>query len=39
LLNERAKDKYLVKTLYNDQVRAQPTESSVYTYLLTYLIT
>ncbi|MDR0318528.1 MAG: hypothetical protein LBI09_00630, partial [Nitrososphaerota archaeon] len=25
LLNELAKEKYLVKTLYNDQVRVQPT--------------
>jgi len=32
LINEIAKDKYLVKPLYNDQVRVQPTESSVYTY-------
>jgi hypothetical protein len=31
LLNEIATDKYLVKTLYNDQVRVQPTESSVDT--------
>jgi hypothetical protein len=45
LLNTIAKDKYLVKTLYTDQVRVQPTESSVYTtivkaltYLLTYLL-
>jgi len=27
LLNETAKDKYLVKTIYNDQVRVQPIES------------
>jgi hypothetical protein len=34
LLNTIAKDKYLVKTLYNDQVIVQPTESSVgYTLL------
>jgi hypothetical protein len=31
LLSTIAKDKYLVKTLYNDHVRVQPTESSVYT--------
>lgn len=31
LLNEIAKDKYVVKTLYNDQAKVQPTESSVYT--------
>jgi len=31
LLNTTAKDKYLVKTLYNDQVRVQSAESSVYT--------
>jgi hypothetical protein len=31
LLNEIAADKYLVKTLYNDQVTVQPAESSVYT--------
>jgi hypothetical protein len=31
LLNEIAKDKYLVKTPYNGQVRVQPTESSVST--------
>jgi len=33
LLNEIAKDKYLVKTLYNDQVRVKPTENSVYSIL------
>jgi hypothetical protein len=31
LLREIAKDKHLVKTLYESQVRVQPTESSVYT--------
>jgi hypothetical protein len=31
LLNEIVRDKYLAKTLYNDQVRVQPTEGSVYT--------
>jgi hypothetical protein len=31
LLNEIAKDKYLVKPLYNDQFCVQPTESSVCT--------
>jgi hypothetical protein len=29
VLNTLSKDKYLVKTLYNDQVRVQPTESTV----------
>jgi hypothetical protein len=38
LLNTIAKDKYLVKTLYNDQVRVQPTESSVYTTIIKALI-
>ena len=38
LLNTIAKDKYLVKTLYNDQVRVQPTESSVYTTIVKALI-
>jgi hypothetical protein len=37
LLNEIATDKYLVKTLYNGQVRAQPTESSVYTTIVNAL--
>jgi len=32
LLNEIAKRKYLVKYLYNEQVRVQPTESSIYVY-------
>jgi len=31
LFNTIARDKYLVKTPYNDQVRVQPTESSIYT--------
>ena len=38
LLNTIAKDKYLVKTLHNDQVRVQPTESSVYTIIIKALI-
>jgi hypothetical protein len=38
LLNTIAKDKYLVKTLYKDQVRVQPTESSVYTTIVKALI-
>jgi hypothetical protein len=38
LLNTIAKDKYLVKTLYNNQVRVQPTESSVYTTIVKALI-
>jgi hypothetical protein len=38
LLNEMGKDKYLVKTLYNDQVRVQPTEGSVYTTIIKALI-
>ena len=38
LLNTIAKDKYLVKTLYNDQVRVQPTESSIYTTIVKALI-
>ena len=38
LLNTIAKDKYLVKTLYNDQVRVQPTESSIYTAIVKALI-
>jgi hypothetical protein len=38
LLNSIAKDNYLVKTLYNDQVRVQPTESSVYTTIIKALI-
>jgi hypothetical protein len=31
LLNALAPNKYLLKTLLHDQVRAQPTESSTYT--------
>jgi hypothetical protein len=31
LLNEIANDKYPVKTLHDDKLRVQPTESSVYT--------
>jgi hypothetical protein len=38
LLNTIAKDKYLVKTLYNNQVTVQPTESSVYTTIVKALI-
>jgi len=38
LLNTIAKDKYLVKTLYNDQVRVQSTESSMYTIIVKALI-
>ena len=38
LLNTIAKDKYLVKTLHNDQVTVQPTESSVYTIIIKALI-
>ena len=38
LLNTTAKDKYLVKTVYNDQVRVQPTESSIYTIIVKALI-
>ena len=38
LLNTIAKDKYLVKTLHNDQVRVQPTESSVYTIIIKALM-
>jgi hypothetical protein len=33
LLNDLAPNKYLVKTLPHDQVKVQPTESSVYTIL------
>jgi hypothetical protein len=38
LLNEIAKDKYLVKPLYNDQFSVQPTESSVYTTIVKALM-
>jgi hypothetical protein len=38
LRNEIAKDEYLVKNLYNDQVRVQPTESSVYTTIVKALM-
>jgi hypothetical protein len=38
LLNEIAKDKYLVKTLYNDQVKVQPTERSLYTTVVKALV-
>jgi len=38
LLNNRAKDKYLVKTPNNNQVRVQPTESSIYTTIVKALI-
>jgi hypothetical protein len=38
LLNAIAQDIYLVKTLYNDQVRVQPTESSVYTTIVKALM-
>jgi hypothetical protein len=38
LLNTIAKDKYLVKALYNNQVRVQSTESSVYTTIAKALI-
>jgi hypothetical protein len=38
LFNEIATDKYLVKTLYNGQVRAQPTESLVYTTIIKALM-
>jgi hypothetical protein len=38
LLNKIAEDKYLVKTLYNDQVRVEPTESSVYTTIVKALV-
>jgi len=38
LLNTIAKDKYLVKTLYNAQVRVQSTESSIYTAIVKALI-
>ena len=31
LLNAMAPDKYLVKRLSDEQVRVQPTESSIYT--------
>ena len=37
-LNTIAKDKYLLKTLHNDQVKVQPTESSVYTTIVKSLI-
>ena len=38
LPNEIAKDKYLVTILYNDQVRVEPTESSVYTTIVKALV-
>jgi hypothetical protein len=38
LHNPIAQDKYLVNTLYNDQVRLQPTESSVYTMVVKTLM-
>ena len=38
LLNVIAPDKYLVKTLSNEQVRVQPTESSVYTSIIKALM-
>jgi hypothetical protein len=38
LLNELAPDKYLVKTLLHDQVRVQPTESSVHTTIIEALM-
>jgi hypothetical protein len=38
LLNVIAPDKYLVKTLPNEQVRVQPTESSIYTSIIKALM-
>ena len=38
LLNDIAPEKYLIKTLPNDQVRAQPLESSDYTTIITALM-
>jgi hypothetical protein len=38
LLNDTAPNKYLVKTLSNEQVRVQPTESSIYTTILKALM-
>lgn len=31
LLDESAKDKYTLKSLYNDQVKVQASESQIYT--------
>jgi len=38
LLNALAPNKYLVKTLPNDQVKVQPTESSIYTAIIKALM-
>ena len=38
LLNVVAPDKYLVNTLSNEQIRVQPTESSVYTSIIKALM-
>ena len=38
LFNKLTKDKYLVKTLHNYQVRVQPTESSVYATIVKALL-
>jgi len=38
LLNVIAPDKYFVKTLRNEQVRVQPTESSIYTSIIKALM-
>jgi hypothetical protein len=38
LLSGIAPNKYLVKTLSNEQVRVQPTESTVYTTIIKALI-
>ena len=38
LLNVTAPNKYIVKTLSNEQARVQPTESSIYTMLIKALV-
>jgi len=38
LLNDLAPNKYLAKTLPHDQVKVQPTESSVYTVIIKTLM-
>jgi hypothetical protein len=38
LFNVIAPNRYLVKTLSNDQVRVQPTESTVYTTIIKALM-
>lgn len=38
LLEEIAKDKYTLKSLYNEQVKIQPTESATYTLIIKALV-